>query len=222
MLKNIKAAIPFLLAVLLTAPLLPGCGKKKQETASPAPANTSAQPAQSQKMSFDELMARAHVEEAYFTGLCRLLMTRQILLALDNPEALKDGQKPTQVQIKILPPNEISKKGSALIFSGTGALAQAGQQLNWTKNEKGMYSYAALTGQALFSALQSNGYDAAVLDIVSPSAHAFGPEDIKTLAEGNIPDFKAPAAAVPEKKAAAPVPKKTAAAATPAKKADAK
>ncbi len=217
MLKNIKTGLSFLLAAFLAVSVLPGCGKKKPE-APPQAANTAAQPAQSQKIRFEDLMARAHVDEAYFTGLCRLLLTRQILLAIENPEAAQGDKKPTQFQIKILPPNEVSKKGTALIFSGTQSLAAAGQRLNWQKNEKGMYSYAALTGQALFRALLTNGYDAAVLDIVSPQAFAFGPAALKILAEGNLPAFEAPA-----KKAAVQAPAaKPAVQPAPAKKADAK
>ena len=196
-------------ALFLFCVLLPlGCGRKPQAKktekpeapAAAQPAAPSGQaPAASAKgttMSFSEMLARAQTDDSYFTAVSRLLVTRSILLPLDSsktpPEAAgSDAKAPKKISIKVLKKKGETGTGDALLFSGKNALAMAGEKLGWPKNDKGMYSFAAMNGQAVFRVLAANGYKKAILDVADPHPLLLIEKDISTLAEGQIPDFRA-------------------------------
>ncbi len=179
-----------------------GCGKnaadnaKKEATTPAAPAAPAAQAMQAkagqETFNFREILARAREEERFFSGLCRLLLTRSVLFALDTQETkpeVDDKGNPTKFSIKVLKPAEDKGPGAALIFSSKESLAAAGDKFSWAKNEKGMYSFASVNGQAAFRILKDNGYSQVILDSASPTPLMLNPAEIQSLADGKIPPF---------------------------------
>ncbi|MBP9865097.1 MAG: SseB family protein [Candidatus Omnitrophica bacterium] len=172
-----------------------GCGKKSNtDSDSPSLAvssNRSLEEAVPQgKYTFDEVLARSVQEEKFFSSLCRLLLTRSVLFALDNPAAAEAsaGSK-GKISIKIMKRDDSTGPGIAMLFSSKAALAAAGEKFEWQKNTKGMYSFAAMNGKAAFQVLQANGYRGVVLDAASPNAFTFSEAQMAVLASGQIPLF---------------------------------
>lgn len=191
------AFTPRVFILILTLALLPlGCGRKKTEeqkekAATPQAAVTS-QTTENAVVPFSDMLEKASTDEVYFAGICRLLLTRSVLLALDSskaPELDKEKNTPKKISIKVLKKTGDTGSGTVLLFSGKQALAQAGEKLNWPKNEKGMYGFAALKGQELFKVLQSNGYHSAILDAADAHALNLGEKDIEALSQGKQPVF---------------------------------
>ena len=181
-----RAGACFLALLLALAPA--GCGKKPEADKNKAPA-AAAKP----EMTFESLLERAGTDESYFTGVSRLLVSRSVLLPLDQvPEPSTDGsQQPRKISIKVLKEKEKEGPGTALVFSGKQSLGQAGDKLGWPKNDKGMYSFAAMNGQAAFRVLQANGYHRVILDVAGAFPLVLEDAAIKDLAEGKIPAFPA-------------------------------
>jgi len=186
----------FLSALFLVAILLShtGCGKKAEQ----APAATVKPSEQAQAVSagqytFEEVLSRAAGEESFFTSLCRLVLTRSVLLAVDSPPAEGSPEaQVTKLSIKILKNEESQELGAAMLFSSEPALVAAGEKFGWKKNKKGAYSYAAVKGQAVFRILRENGYKSVVLDSASPHLFMFNADQVSALADGKIPAFQSP------------------------------
>lgn len=170
-----------------------GCGNKEapEEKKAASKVVPPANPAPEGTFTFDEVLARAKSEEPFYTGLNRLLLTRSVLFALDTAEAPEVDAEgtPQKFSIKVMKAPEGSKD-AAFIFSSKEALALAGEQFGWEKNEKGMYGFAAMGGKDAFRVLQSNGYERVILDAASPNAHMFGSSEVAALAAGELPPFR--------------------------------
>ncbi len=184
-------------SLILAAAFLPlGCGKKPKtgnnNKTPPAPTAPAVIPAAKNTVIFRDLLQKAAADESSFSGVCRFLLARSVLLPLERlpaPEAGGTNIQPKKISIKVLKEKDKKGTGTALVFSGKESLAQAGDNLAWAKNGKGMYSFAAMNGQTVFRVLQANGYHRVILDVASTHPLVFNDASLKDLAQGKIPAF---------------------------------
>lgn len=178
-----------------------GCEKRNEQKV-PEPirpaavqANLPGKVAPAETFTFEAVLTRAAAEEKFFSGLCRLLLTKSVLFALDAPPPAADVKAPAKTEklsVKILKKKDSEGLGMGMIFSSKDALAAAGEKSGWKKNEKEMYDFAAMNGQAAFRVLKANGYQNVVLDAASPHAFIFNTAQMAALADGKIPPFVTP------------------------------
>ncbi len=170
-----------------------GCGKKKEpQPKGAAQVNAPQSQAAANGYTFDQILAGAVQEEKFFSSLCRLVLTRSVLFAVDGPAA--EGT-PTankeKFSIKILKKEGSAGQGIAMIFSSKEALVASGEKFGWQKDQKGAYRFAAMKGPAAFKVLKANGYQSAVLDAANPKAFVFSAAQMAALADGQVPPFHA-------------------------------
>ena len=134
-----------------------------------------------------ELIELSKTEEAAYAYLCEYLLDAELFFPVDKPA---DGAPQDDEKFKIRLSDDAALGNPAMIFTSERALFFAGESFGWPRNAEGAFDHVTVHGRDAFLVLASNGISSVLLNAGDASTVMLGQEEIESLSDGRLPDFK--------------------------------